>query len=240
MTVLLKIDDLSKSYSTDQGLSHVSLDLQKGEKLSLLGASGSGKSTLLRLIAGLETPDSGRIEFNGKSMIDILPHKRNIGMMFQDFALFPHMNVYDNIAFGLKMKKMKTVDIKNRVNDMLMLTRMAGFEYRNVEDLSGGEQQRVALARTLAPEPDLLLLDEPLSALDRHLREDLLAELIAIIDQLHLTTLFVTHDHDEAFAIGDYVAVVDKGRIIQQGTRQELLHHPANDRVKEFFKHYRE
>lgn len=238
--MMLEIEALCKSYPSDQGVENVTLSLSKGEKLSLLGASGSGKTTLLRLIAGLETPDAGDIRLNGMSVVGVPPHERNFGMMFQDFALFPHMNVFDNIAFGLKMKKKKAAVIQDRVREMLSLTRLDGFEKREVDALSGGQQQRVALARTLAPEPDLLLLDEPLSALDRHLRERLLSELAEIIDHLELTTLFVTHDHEEAFTIGDTVAVVDQGRIIQQGTKTELLNQPADDRLKDFFRHYRE
>lgn len=239
MPKILEIKTICKAYpGSDQGVTDISLTLAEGERLSVLGASGSGKTTLLRLLAGLENPDSGDIRFNGQTLLNIPAHKRNFGMMFQDFALFPHMNVSDNIAFGLKMKKWDAVSIEQRMNEMLTLTRLQGYENRDVDELSGGEQQRVALARTLASKPDLLLLDEPLSALDRHLREQLMHELIDIIHRLDLTTVFVTHDHEEAFQLGNSIIVMDHGRIVQHGKPLDLLENPVNGRVKEFFKHH--
>ena len=161
-------------------------------------------------------------------------HKRNFGMMFQDFALFPHMNVYDNIAFGLKMKGMPKTRIKNCVEEVLLMTGLESFKTRSIDELSGGEKQRVALARTLAPQPGLLMLDEPLSSLDRVLRKKLLKELINIISRLNITTIFVTHDHEEAFAAGNVVIIMNNGRIEQQGTPDQLIKTPQNQWVKDF------
>ncbi|WP_299980981.1 ABC transporter ATP-binding protein [Desulfobacula sp.] len=215
-------------------LKDINLRLQPGTKLSVLGPSGSGKTTLLRLIAGLENPDSGTILFNGQPMNDCPAHKRNFGMMFQEFALFPHLNVFNNIAFGLKMKGMDKAGIASRVKEMLSLTGLEGFGTRHIDDLSGGERQRVALARTLAPQPGLLMLDEPLSSLDRILRKRLLKELTDIISELNITTIFVTHDHEEAFAAGDMIIIMKQGEIEQKGTPDELVQTPKNEWVKEF------
>ncbi|MDX2493517.1 MAG: ABC transporter ATP-binding protein [Desulfuromusa sp.] len=217
-------------------LNDINLELPKGTKLSVLGPSGSGKTTLLRLIAGLATPDSGTFSFAGEIMNDVPPYKRNFGMMFQDFALFPHLNVEDNIAFGLKMKGMDKTRGKVRVEEMLAMMGLAGFGKRHTDELSGGERQRVALARTLAPQPRLLMLDEPLSALDRSLRKHLLVELTQIISHLNITTIFVTHDHEEAFAAGDLVLIMNQGQIEQKGTPEELISFPKNDWVREFLK----
>jgi ABC-type Fe3+/spermidine/putrescine transport system ATPase subunit len=231
----LVLEQINKNF--DDGsliLKDINLRLAPGTKLSVLGPSGSGKTTLLRIIAGLETPDSGNVLFDKKQMNNCPPHKRNFGLMFQDFALFPHMNVFNNIAFGLKMKGMKKADIKLRVQKMLVLTGLENFEARNIDELSGGERQRVALARTLAPSPGLLMLDEPLSSLDRVLRKRLLIELTDIISVLNITTIFVTHDHEEAFAAGDTVIIMNEGKIEQQGTPNELIHTPKNEWVKDF------
>ncbi len=215
-------------------LGPLDLALPKGSKLSVLGPSGSGKTTLLRLIAGLEAPDKGDIYFKGESITPLQSHKRNFGLMFQEYALFPHLNVFQNIAFGLKMKGMDKGEQKERVNDMLDLTGLRGFGNRGVDELSGGERQRVALARTLAPKPELIMLDEPLSALDRVLRKRLLAQLTEILAALKITTIFVTHDHEEAFAAGNRVILMNQGKIEQQGSPRELTEHPANSWVKQF------
>lgn len=231
----LVLENINKKF--DDGsliLEDINLKLQKGTKLSVLGPSGSGKTTLLRLIAGLESPDSGTILFKGKSMNDCPPHKRNFGLMFQEFALFPHLNVFNNIAFGLKMQGKSKVKIDLQVKKMLLLTGLEGFSKRHIDDLSGGERQRVALARTLSPEPGLLMLDEPLSSLDRVLRKRLLIDLTDIISRLNITTIFVTHDHEEAFAAGNMVIVMRQGRIEQKGTPDELVQTPKNKWVKEF------
>lgn len=235
MTDELVLEQVNKSYGPDiLMLRDVNLTLAKGTHLSVLGPSGSGKTTLLRIIAGLESIDSGKILFNGKSLLDIPPYKRSFGYMFQDFALFPHMNVFQNVAFGLKMKNMEKGDIKTQVEKMLDLTGLGGYENRHVNELSGGERQRVALARTLAPRPRLLMLDEPLSSLDRALRHRLLGELTAIISTLNITTIFVTHDHEEAFAAGNIVLIMKEGKIEQIGSREDLTQRPENDWVKNF------
>jgi ABC-type Fe3+/spermidine/putrescine transport system ATPase subunit len=231
----LVLEQINKRF--DDGslvLKNIDLRLQQGTKLSVLGPSGSGKTTLLRLIAGLENPDSGMVLFNGRPMNDCPVHKRNFGMMFQEFALFPHLNVFDNIAFGLKMKGENKVAIEARVKKMLLLTGLEGFQTRQIDDLSGGERQRVALARTLAPRPSLLMLDEPLSSLDRVLRKRLLLELTDIISRLNITTIFVTHDHEEAFAAGNTVIIMNHGKIEQQGTPDELVRTPENQWVQYF------
>ena len=231
----LVLEHINKKF--DDGsliLKDINLRLQQGTKLSVLGPSGSGKTTLLRLIAGLETPDSGTIMFNGQPMNDCPVHKRNFGMMFQEFALFPHLNVFNNIAFGLKMKGMDKANTALRVQEMLLLTGLEGFQTRDIDELSGGERQRVALARTLAPQPRLLMLDEPLSSLDRILRKRLLKELADIISTLNITIVFVTHDHEEAFAVGNMIVVMNQGKIEQKGTPEELIQTPKNQWIKEF------
>lgn len=231
----LIIHNVSKtSASGSYVLNNINLALPRGSRLSVLGPSGCGKTTLLRMIAGLDTPDSGDILFNGVSILDMPPHKRNFGMMFQDYALFPHLDVFANIAFGLKMKGMPRREQAPVVAEMLALTNLEGFERRKVDELSGGERQRVALARTLAPDPRLLMLDEPLSALDRVLRKHLLNQLTQIFSRLDITTIFVTHDHKEAFAAGSQIILMNQGRIVQQGSPDNLIHHPINDWVKSF------
>ncbi|WP_020587882.1 ABC transporter ATP-binding protein [Desulfobacter curvatus] len=215
-------------------LNNINLALPRGSRLSVLGPSGSGKTTLLRMIAGLDAPDSGDIRFNGASILNLPPHKRNFGMMFQDYALFPHLNVFANIAFGLKMKGMPKQEQIPIVEQMLALTNLEGFENRKIDELSGGERQRVALARTLAPGPRLLMLDEPLSALDRVLRKHLLDQLTQILSRLHITTIFVTHDHEEAFAAGSQIILMNRGCIVQSGTPKDLTQHPVNDWVRQF------
>lgn len=215
-------------------LGPLDLTLAQGCKLSVLGPSGSGKTTLLRLIAGLSTPDRGHIRFNGEDITALPAHKRNFGLMFQEYALFPHLNVFGNIAFGLKMRKATPKEQETKVAQMLELTGLEGFENRSVDELSGGERQRVALARTLATEPALLMLDEPLSALDRVLRKRLLTQLTDIISTLNIITIFVTHDHEEAFAAGMHILLMNKGKIEQQGTPDDLYHHPATPWVSRF------
>ena len=231
----LVIHNVSKTSATGSYvLNNINLALPRGSRLSVLGPSGCGKTTLLRMIAGLDTPDSGDILFNGVSILDMPPHKRNFGMMFQDYALFPHLDVFANIAFGLKIKGMPRREQAPVVAKMLALTNLEGFERRKVDELSGGERQRVALARTLAPDPRLLMLDEPLSALDRVLRKHLLNQLTQIFSRLDITTIFVTHDHKEAFAAGSQIILMNQGGIVQQGSPEQLIHHPVNDWVKSF------
>jgi ABC-type Fe3+/spermidine/putrescine transport system ATPase subunit len=194
----------------------------------LLGASGSGKSTLLRIIAGLEDADSGSILFNHVDLVSTPAHLRDFGLVFQDYALFPHLNVNENVAFGLKMRRVSQDEIKRRVADSLEMVNLSGFGLRRVTDLSGGEQQRVALARALATRPRLLMFDEPLGALDRTLREDLLNELRAILRQTQIPAIYVTHDQEEAFTIADRVLILHDGKIIREGTPADVWSNPES------------
>jgi ABC-type Fe3+/spermidine/putrescine transport system ATPase subunit len=230
---LLKVDHVSKSFDTTPALTDVSLTLAEGQILCLLGPSGCGKTTLLRLIAGLEIPDSGDVLFEGQDITGVPPHQRGFGLMFQEFALFPHKNVGQNVAFGLQHLKQKE-EIEARVQEMLALVGLAGFEQRDVNSLSGGERQRVALARSLAPGPRLLMLDEPLGALDRALRERLMLEIRQILKQLGLTAIYVTHDQTEAFAVADRVVVMNRGRIEQDNPPEGLYYQPATPFVAQF------
>jgi ABC-type sugar transport system ATPase subunit len=224
----LEIRQLSKSYPDGWSLAEVSFVVEEGEVLCLLGPSGCGKTTLLRLIAGLETPDDGQILLAGRDVTFIPPHRRSFGLMFQEYALFPHRDVFGNVAFGLRMAGWGRGRVWQRAREVLELVDLGGFEHRDVNQLSGGERQRVALARSLAPRPRLLMLDEPLGALDRTLRERLLEELPAILKRVGVTTITVTHDQEEAFAIADRVVVMRAGRVVQQGTPEEVYRHPAS------------
>lgn len=211
-----------------------SLEAKPGEFLTLLGPSGCGKTTTLRIIAGFEKPDKGKIYFNDTVMNDVPPYERNIGIVFQDYALFPHMTVYDNISFGLKLRKLSKEEIKRRVSWALELVGLKGFEDRYPEQLSGGQQQRVALARALVIEPQLLLLDEPLSNLDAKIRERLRGEIKRIQKELGITTIYVTHDQEEAMAISDRIAVMSVGKIEQIGNPLDLYYNPKNEFVARF------
>lgn len=204
----------------------ITMAVEPGEIMCLLGPSGCGKTTLLRVIAGLETLNHGDVQLNGKTLAGVPVHLRDFGLMFQDFALFPHMNVGQNIAFGLKMRDMKPIAVQTRVREVLSVVGLTGFEKRDVAQLSGGERQRVALARSLAPKPRLLMLDEPLGSLDAALRQRLVLELREIIKQIGLTALYVTHDQQEAFAIGDRIALMNAGIIEQIGTPEALYQRP--------------
>ena len=230
---LLEVMDLAKSYEMP-AVEKVSLRLEQGRILCLLGPSGCGKTTLLRLIAGLEPPDGGRVMFSGRDLSSIPPHRRQFGMMFQDFALFPHKNVFDNVAFGLQMLHLDKGEIIRRTEDVLTLTGLSAFRHRNIDDLSGGERQRVALARSLAPQPKLLMLDEPMGSLDRALRERLLLDIRAILKRLDMTAIFVTHDQSEAFSVADDIAVMNRGSIVQTSTPEQLYLHPKNTFVAQF------
>jgi thiamine transport system ATP-binding protein len=205
-----------------------------GEIICVLGPSGSGKSTLLRAVAGLEPEASGRVSWNGTGLAGVPAHRRGFGLMFQDHALFPHRDVLGNVAFGLRMQRLPRADVDHRARDALALVGMSGFERRRVSQLSGGEQQRVALARALAAAPRLLMLDEPLGSLDRSLRDRLVTELRALFVRLGLSILFVTHDHDEAFALADRLVVMHQGRIEQVGTPTEVWKRPGNAFVARF------
>jgi ABC-type Fe3+/spermidine/putrescine transport system ATPase subunit len=231
---MLDVHDLCKTYEAHPLLQGISFVLGAGETLCLLGPSGSGKSTLLRMIAGLESPDSGQILWDGNDLSSTPAHLRDFGLVFQDYALFPHLNVFDNVAFGLRMKNWKVAEIGERVVEVLDLVNLHGFDHREVTELSGGEQQRVALARALAPRPRLLMFDEPLGALDRALREELLAELRGILHRTGIPAIYVTHDQDEAFTIADRVLLLHDGKIVQQGTPAQVWSKPDSVWVAEF------
>lgn len=247
----LEIIDLHKSYANAPLLCGVSFTVERGEIACLLGPSGSGKTTLLRLLAGLETPEAGRVVLDGQDLIPIPTHQRGVVLMFQDYALFPHKTVAENVAFGLRYALREDRQSKSirgspilgrhsddalipRVEAMLALVGLAGFGARDVNSLSGGERQRVALARSLAPNPRLLLLDEPLGALDRNLRERLLEELPAILRQVGVTAITVTHDQEEAFALADRVILLHEGRVVQEGRPEAVYAAPANTWVARF------
>ena len=231
---MLTLTSITKSYNNKPLLDNITFTVAEGETICLLGASGSGKSTLLRMIAGLESPDSGLISFGGLDLASTPPHLRDFGLVFQDYALFPHLNVNDNVAFGLKMRRMGQGEIAQRVAHSLKLVNLKGFGQRSVTDLSGGEQQRVALARALAIRPRLLMFDEPLGALDRTLREGLLNELRSILQKTKVPAIYVTHDQEEAFAIADRVLILHSGKIIRAGTPAEVWANPQSAYVAEF------
>jgi ABC-type Fe3+/spermidine/putrescine transport system ATPase subunit len=245
--MLLDVSHVSKSYPKLPVLQDISFTVDEGEIVCLLGPSGCGKTTLLRVIAGLETPDTGRLTFGGQDLSTIPVHGRNFGLMFQDYALFPHKDVAANVAFGLRMQHWPAEEVTRRVGEMLELVELAGYEGRRVGELSGGEQQRVALARSLAPRPRLLMFDEPLGSLDRALREQLMNSLRGILKQVGVTAIYVTHDQEEAFAIADRVFImqpgaaggegapaVQGGRIVQGGAPQEVYCRPAGAAVARF------
>lgn len=231
---MLELNHIFKSYESKPILTDISLHVAEGETVCLLGASGSGKSTLLRMIAGLESPDSGLISFNGLDLTNIPPHLRDFGLVFQDYSLFPHLSVNDNVAFGLKMRRQGQDEITQRVASCLELVNLKGFEQRNVTELSGGEQQRVALARALAIEPRLLMFDEPLGALDKKLKDSLLNELRTILHQTRVPAIYVTHDQEEAFAIADRILILHDGKIIREGTPADVRANPESKYVAEF------
>ncbi|MBE7434387.1 MAG: ABC transporter ATP-binding protein [Anaerolineales bacterium] len=225
---MLELRNVVKSYEGKPLLTDISFTVAEGETICLLGASGSGKSTILRMIAGLEFPERGAILLNSLDLAGTPPHLRDFGLVFQDYGLFPHLNVFDNIAFGLKMRNASADEIKQHVSALLEQVNLSGFESRKVTDLSGGEQQRVALARALAPSPRLLMFDEPLGALDRSLKEDLLNEIRSILHQTKIPAIYVTHDQEEAFTIADRILVLHEGTIIRGGTPSEIWKDPQS------------
>ena len=231
---MLRLESLTKQFGTTRAVDNVDLEITEGEFLTLLGPSGCGKTTTLRLIAGFETPTSGAIRLRDTDISPLPPQKRGFGMVFQNYALFPHMNVYENVAFGLKTAHVPKQDIATRVSESLARVDLAGYEKRKVQELSGGQQQRVALARAIAPQPPLILLDEPLSNLDAALRERTRLELRALLKRVGITAIFVTHDQEEAFALSDRIALMNKGRVQQVGTPEALYHSPANEFVASF------
>ncbi len=235
MTQSVELRHVTKVFDSDTAAVHdVSVAIKKGEFFSLLGPSGCGKTTLLRMIAGFERPTTGTILLDGKDITDVPPYKRDVNMVFQNYALFPHMTVYNNIAYGLKMKRVPKAQIANAVQDGLQKVKLSGFEQRRITQLSGGQQQRVALARALVNHPAVLLLDEPLGALDQKLREQMQIELIDLQEQVKVTFLFVTHDQREALTISDRIAVMNEGNVEQIGTPKEIYEFPATRFVADF------
>jgi putrescine transport system ATP-binding protein len=231
---LLRIEGVAKNFGSFRAVSGVSLDIRAGEFFALLGPSGCGKTTLLRMLAGFETPDAGRILLDGRDIAQVLPHERPVNMMFQNYALFPHLNVRDNIAFGLKRARMSRAEIAVRVAEMMALVKLEGLEKRKPDQLSGGQRQRVALARSLARRPKLLLLDEPLAALDKKLRESTQIELMEVQRRLGMTFIIVTHDQEEAMTVANRIGVMDAGRLDQVATPRELYEAPNSRWIAEF------
>lgn len=230
----VQLNNINKNYGDFQASKNVNFGIEKGRLVALLGPSGSGKTTILRMIAGLETPTSGDIIIDGKRVNDLTPAERGIGFVFQNYALFRYMTVYQNIAFGLELQKWDKAKIKERVNELLELTSLKGFEKRYPNQLSGGQRQRVAFARALAPRPSLLLLDEPFAAIDAKVRQELRSWLREMIYQVGITSIFVTHDQDEAVEVADEIIVTNKGRIEQIGTPREIYQDPQTPFVSEF------
>jgi putrescine transport system ATP-binding protein len=231
---LLRIDAVVKKFGTLRAVDRLSLDIRSGEFFALLGPSGCGKTTLLRMLAGFETPDEGRILLGGHDIAQVLPHQRPVNMMFQNYALFPHLSVRDNIAFGLKRAQMPRGEIAARVAEMVALVKLEGLEKRKPDQLSGGQRQRVALARSLARRPQVLLLDEPLAALDKKLRESTQHELMELQRRLGTTFVIVTHDQEEAMTVADRIGVMDNGRLEQVATPRRLYEAPNSRWVAEF------
>jgi iron(III) transport system ATP-binding protein len=241
---LLCLQSISKRFDGTVAVDQVSIDVERGEFFGLLGPSGCGKTTTLRMIAGLESPDDGQVEFDSRDITALPPERRGFGMVFQNYALFPHLNVFENVAFGLRARggvrtgsdsdRINRDTIEDSVGDALDLVQLSGFAKRRVDQLSGGQQQRVAIARAIAIAPALLLFDEPLSNLDVSLREETRSELRALVQRLNLTAVYVTHDQEEAFALCDRIAVMDKGRVLQVGAPRELYDRPANVTIAKF------
>jgi ABC-type Fe3+/spermidine/putrescine transport system ATPase subunit len=231
---LLSLKNISKQFGATVAVNDVSLDVERVEFFGLLGPSGCGKTTTLRMIAGLEKPDSGSIEFENRDLTHVAPERRGFGMVFQNYALFPHLNVFENVAFGLRARHKTKAEISERVTSALELVQLPGYDKRRVDELSGGQQQRVAIARAIAIEPALLLFDEPLSNLDVSLREETRSELRELVTRLGLTAVYVTHDQEEAFALCDRIAVMVGGRIRQTGRPRELYETPSDTSVASF------
>ena len=232
---IIELKHIKKCYTKDVPVIYdFNLTINEGEFVTFLGPSGCGKTTILRMLAGFETPTSGEILFNGKDISELPPNERKFNTVFQKYALFPHMNVYENIAFGLKIKKVSKNEIDKKVSEMLKLVALEGFEKRAIDSLSGGQQQRVAIARALVNEPKVLLLDEPLGALDLKLRKEMQSELKRIQQRLGITFIFVTHDQEEALTMSDTIVVMNKGVIQQMGSPEDIYNEPANAFVADF------
>lgn len=232
--VIIDLTDVSKSFDGEMVLDHINLKIHDKEFVTLLGPSGCGKTTTLRIIGGFESPDTGDVCFDGKSVKDVPPHKRSVNTVFQKYALFPHLNVFENVAFGLRLKKTPEDEIRTRVREMLTMVNLKGFERRRVSTLSGGQQQRVAIARALINEPEVLLLDEPLGALDLKLRKDMQNELKKIQKATGITFIYVTHDQEEALSMSDVVVVMANGQIQQIGSPTDIYNEPENAFVADF------
>ena len=232
--LLVRFEAVTKRFSGSAAVERLSLDIHEGEFFALLGPSGCGKTTLLRMLAGFETPDEGRILLDGKDISGVPPYRRPVNMMFQSYALFPHLNVEHNIAFGLKQESLPKAEIAARVKEALALVRLEGLQHRKPHQLSGGQRQRVALARCLVKRPRVLLLDEPLAALDRRLREDTRFELVDLQAKLGLTFIIVTHDQEEAMSLADRIGVMDHGRLVQVATPPEIYEQPNSRWVAQF------
>ncbi len=231
---IISLENIAVSFDGERILNDISLDIRDKEFVTLLGPSGCGKTTTLRIIGGFLQPDSGSIKFEGKEINNIPPYKRNVNTVFQRYALFPHLNVFENIAFGLKVKKFSDKEIQKRVSEMLELVNLKGFEKRSIDRLSGGQQQRVAIARALVNEPKVLLLDEPLGALDLKLRKEMQIELKRIQQSLEITFVYVTHDQEEALTMSDTVVVMNNGDIQQIGSPVDIYNEPTNAFVADF------
>jgi sulfate ABC transporter, ATP-binding protein len=230
----IKVQDLNKSFGDFHAVRNVSFEVEKGKLIGLLGPSGGGKTSILRMLAGLETPTSGDIIFHGQRVNDLPPQERGIGFVFQNYALFKHMTVYDNVAFGLKVKKQSKEQIRERVMYLVELTGLKGFEHRYPHQLSGGQRQRVAFARALAPEPQLLLLDEPFAAIDAKIRTELRTWLKDMIESVGITSIFVTHDQEEAIEVADEIMIINKGRLEQKGSPWAIYKNPETPFVAGF------
>ncbi len=231
---IIKINDVSKFFGEKVALEHINLNIKKGEFVTILGPSGCGKTTLLRLLAGFQTTSEGNIYISGKEITQTPPHKRPVNTVFQKYALFPHLNVYDNIAFGLKLKGMNKELIQKKVKAALKMVSMSDYEYRDVNSLSGGQQQRVAIARAIVNEPEVLLLDEPLAALDLKMRKDMQMELKEMHKRLGITFVYVTHDQEEALTLSDTIVVMSEGKIQQIGSPTDIYNEPVNSFVADF------
>ena len=228
------VRDVSKFFDSFRALNNVSLEIKKGEFFSLLGPSGCGKTTLLRILAGFEQPDNGTVTFDGKDVLPLPPDKRHANTVFQNYALFPHLSVFENVAFSMRLKNAAKSEVENKVNEYLRLVQLEGHAHKKPNQLSGGQKQRVAIARALINEPSVLLLDEPLSALDAKLRQHMLIELDQIHDKIGITFIYVTHDQQEALSVSDRLAVMNQGDVLQIGTPHEIYESPATDFVARF------
>src|ERR671926_1250062 len=230
----IRVSNVTKQFGDFYALKDVTVDIPSGALTALLGPSGGGKSTLLRIIAGLEQPDAGTIEIEGEDSTHLSPQRRGVGFVFQHYAAFKHMTVFGNVAFGLQIRKRPKAEIRARVNELLELVHLEQFAHRYPAQLSGGQRQRMALARALAVEPKVLLLDEPFGALDAQVRKELRAWLRRLHDQVHVTTVFVTHDQEEAMDVADEIVVINHGKVEQTGSPTDLYDHPANPFVMKF------